>query len=142
MLLDARPPKTAIAGKTSHPRLKTGRGNATPISVSMRACSLAEVKPASLIRRYAVSFVVWTAVGAFLVSQRSLFSVSAGTAFHLRSSLAANFPSVWFWALMTPVVFALTQRFPLQRGAWHTNLVLHGLFSLGFESDIWVPGRT
>lgn len=93
--------------------------------------TLAEAKPASLVRRYAVSFVVWTAVGAFLVSQRYLFSVSAGTVFNLRSSLAANFPSVWFWALMTPLVFALTQRFPLQRGAWRTNLVLHGLFSLG-----------
>jgi hypothetical protein len=80
----------------------------------------------------ALAFVVWTAVGAFFVSQRYLFALSVGARFDLVSSAIANFPSVWLWAVITPLIMELSRRFPLQGGDWHKYLLFHFLLSLGF----------
>jgi len=95
-----------------------------------------------------VAFVVWTAVGAFFISQRYLFALSVGARFELVSSAIANFPSVWLWATITPLIMELSHRFPLHRGSWRKYLPLHFLLSLGFGvADVsldrliawWIP---
>ena len=83
-------------------------------------------------RRLALAFAAWTAVGAFLVAQRYLFDVSLGARFDLFASLVQNLPSVWLWALITPLIMNLSRLFPLQSGKWHKNLVFHFLFGLAF----------
>jgi len=96
----------------------------------------------------AIAFLVWTAVGAFLISQRYLFALSVGARFNLFSSAVANFPSVWLWAAITPLIVEFSRRFPLPGNAWRRHLLFHFLLSLVFAlADVsldsllswWIP---
>ena len=103
--------------------------------------SSSEVK--SWARTFAIAFAIWTAVGAFIISQRYLFALSVAARFDFFASAAMNFASIWLWALMTPAIIALAHRFPLHAGSWQRNLVLHFLFSVAFAAadvclDTWV----
>src|SRR5262252_6942841 len=96
----------------------------------------------------AIAFLVWTAVGVFLISQRYLFALSVGARFNLFSSVVANFPSVWLWAAITPLIVEFSRRFPLPGNAWRRHLLFHFLLSLVFAlADVsldsllswWIP---
>lgn len=121
-----------------------------PLAAETRVlcASMTPSSPMRWPRGLALAFAAWTAVGVFLVAQRYLFDVSLRARFDLFASLVQNLPSVWLWALITPLIMNLSRQFPLQRGEWQKNLVFHFLFSFAFLSgDVlldmlvakWIP---
>ncbi len=63
-------------------------------------------------------FGAWTFVGALSLASRTLTPLALGRPLPPPDVLASVLVSVWLWALMTPAIFALTERFPLDGTRW------------------------
>lgn len=75
------------------------------------------------------SFVAWTLTGVFLLG-RELIRVGAGTRGPVGwLEVAAEFESLWLWALITPVIVGAAAALTLERGLRARSLALHGLFA-------------
>ena len=60
----------------------------------------------------------WTFVGAMSLASRTLTPLALGRPLPPPDVLASVLVSVWLWALLTPAIFALTERFPLDGTRW------------------------
>jgi two-component system LytT family sensor kinase len=78
----------------------------------------------------AIIFGAWTLLGVFGVSEGILRAYLSHKP-HL-VHVAAFLQCSWQWALFTPLVFRLSERFPVERRRWLWNLPLHFVFLLGF----------
>ena len=84
------------------------------------------------LRTFAVVFLAWTVVGLFFFSQgltQKYFSHDPTPWWHY---LLTWLIGVYISALLTPVIFALGRRFPIERRKWPRRTALHLLFSLVF----------
>ncbi len=84
----------------------------------------------SLPLKAAIIFGAWSLLAVFGL----LEGILRGYVSHQTHLLhvAAFFQCCWQWALFTPVIFWLSDRFPLDRRGWLRTFPLHLVFMLGF----------
>jgi hypothetical protein len=85
----------------------------------------AAASPAGNRPRWGLILGLWTAYGLLQSAQVHLTSSLRGSAIPWSTSLLLQMPQAYMWALMTPVIVWLGRRFPLARGQWIGNAVLH-----------------
>ena len=86
-------------------------------------------------RRALLIFLAWTTVGAVAALQSLVGARASGRHLQPWDFYLSIFQSCWAWALFTPVVFAATERFPLERRtARHVGVHL-SLFVLTWVLD-------
>jgi two-component system LytT family sensor kinase len=89
------------------------------------------VKPAlrgvlrNLLRNYARYFLIWTVFGLFLFTQGLLQKLSSHDPTPWWHYLASWLTGVYLWALLTPAVIWLSNRFPIARRNWLRRVALH-----------------
>jgi two-component system, LytTR family, sensor kinase len=84
------------------------------------------------LRRYAIYFLAWTALGVFYSTQgltQKRFSNDPTPSWHY---LASWLTSVYIWAFLTPFILRAGRRFPFERRNWLRRTSLHLLFSVCF----------
>jgi two-component system LytT family sensor kinase len=83
-------------------------------------------------RRYLASFAIWTAFGLFMWSQDFARSHYFGDPTPWWHGLVTWLIGVWTDALATPWVFALADRYPVERARWPRNVAIHFAASIAF----------
>ena len=83
-------------------------------------------------REWSVMLAVWTAMGAFTLTQAWLASHFGPRPAPTTYEIVWTAESMWLWALFTPPMFWLAARFPLERGTWRRHLPAHAAAALGF----------
>ncbi|QSQ27690.1 sensor histidine kinase [Pyxidicoccus parkwayensis] len=81
-----------------------------------------------------VVFTLWTLVGTFTVVEGCVSRLLRGRPLAPWRDLIIPQTNVWLWALLTPSIFWLARRLPLERGAWKRNAALHVLLGLGYAA--------
>jgi signal transduction histidine kinase len=87
-----------------------------------------------VLRRYAAAFAIWTGLGLFLWSQDLARATYFGDPTPWWRSLASWLVGVWINALATPWVFALAERFPIERARWLRRSALHLAASVAYAA--------
>jgi two-component system, LytTR family, sensor kinase len=85
------------------------------------------------LRRYALYVLIWTAIGLFFFSQaiaQKLVSRESTPWWHY---LVSWMVGVNIWAIVTPGLLWLGNRFPIERRNWLRRTALHLLFSIGIS---------
>lgn len=82
-------------------------------------------------KSYGISFLLWSLMGAFIIGQRYLFSLTAGIGYDLPAAALAVLPSMWTWALLSPLILQFAHWLPMDRGHLGRNLALHVLLAVG-----------
>lgn len=119
----------------------------------MQSERTAPLFPAWSWRRGALIFAGWTLVGVMGLSYAWFSSVMGSRPPPTLRAWVDGFVGVWIWALMTPLIFAWCERYPLVRpriarsGAAHLALFVAfwaGEVALGSLTAPWLapPGRT
>lgn len=99
------------------------------------------------LRRAGVVFlfagIAWTVVGAVSVTQYLSQVIARGTPFDWAVGFLAPMTSVWLWALMTPAIFLLSDRFRFTRETWLRVLLIHTGWAVTFSVvdvaiDTWI----
>lgn len=72
-----------------------------------------------------VTFAIATAVGLALAIQTVLAMASFGRAIPWFAAILNLVRESWLWALLVPLVFALSRKFPLHNEAWWKSLTAH-----------------
>lgn len=81
--------------------------------------------------KWALIFGAWTLVGLFMTSQSYVRNLRAGhTVDWVKLLFMLELPFAYLWALFTPLLFRLAERFPLERRRWLKNMLVHLLASL------------
>jgi len=92
-------------------------------------------------RAWLLIFGGWTLFGFFFACQNIIYSAYFGRPIALEQTLFSWLSCAYLWALLTPFVINLAQRFPLERKTIWRNLLIHlaisGLLSL-FQLTIYV----
>jgi two-component system, LytTR family, sensor kinase len=79
----------------------------------------------SIPRQLGLSFVAWTVVAVLAYARIPLHALATGrTPPPFRTALE-GFVSCWIWALFTPAILWLAQRYPLDRRSWPKNGAIH-----------------
>jgi signal transduction histidine kinase len=92
---------------------------------------------------WAVSFGVWTLVA--LAASGSIYELnrSRGYPMSFTSVFGLELSQILTYAPLTPLVFALAIRFPIQRGNWARRSLLHLSFAIAFSiAHITLRGMT
>jgi Zn-dependent protease with chaperone function len=88
------------------------------------------------VRRRWIKFVLifggWTLFGLFFTSQEYLRLAYAGRPVVLGRLAAGWLASAYLWAILTPLVFHLARRFPLESGRLSKNIPIHCAASVVF----------
>ncbi len=94
----------------------------------------------SPLRRFAIGFAVWTAVGLVSVQAAATSLAVAGKEMSWRFHLVTCLASVWIWALYTPLIMAAARRWPvLGRGRRLRNFAPHVLMVPALTAlDAWL----
>src|SRR5512140_3653061 len=86
-------------------------------------------------RRFALqlgyALAAWTAVALLSGLRGPLYALSVGRALPPARALLEPLVSCWIWALLTPPMLWLAERFPLDRRAWRLSLPVHVAGALG-----------
>lgn len=83
--------------------------------------------------RWIKAFIGWTAVGIFGAAQSYLYRRSLTELRLPRFSLWQELSSVWIWALFTPPIMRVAERYPLGRPHLARRFALHGAAALLFS---------
>jgi sensor histidine kinase YesM len=75
--------------------------------------------------KWVLAFGCWTLFGLFFASQEIVRYSFAGRPFELGKMLTAWLTSAYIWAAMTPLIFYLARRFPLERNRWRLSIFIH-----------------
>jgi two-component system LytT family sensor kinase len=77
-------------------------------------------------------FVVaaWTLIAAFDFTRDAVAYLAGMARAPSRADVVLGLESVWLWAALTPVIFALAERFPIERARWIRRLAIHGAFAV------------
>ena len=76
-------------------------------------------------RIWAVGFVMWTVLALLSATGAHVYTASIGSPESWAQLLTWNLLISTVWSLLTPVVYALSRRFTLDRSNWTTSLPLH-----------------
>ena len=91
-----------------------------------------------MLRRYAASFAVWTAIGVFFCSQDIARNTYFGDVTPWWRTALSWLVGVWVTAALTPAVLALAERFPLGRKHGLRHAALHVVLSAVFAAIVIV----
>ena len=88
--------------------------------------------------RVGVSVVLWTLFGLFLGSQTYLAYKRSDMPIGWQRVFALELAYAYVWALLTPLVLLLANRYPIVRERWLRNLLVHLLASvvIGFGTRV------
>jgi len=76
-------------------------------------------------RQLMLSFLGWTAIAILAYARVPLHALAVGrTPPPLRGALE-GFVSCWIWALFTPAILWLAQRYPVERRSWPRSVAVH-----------------
>ncbi|MGE5048384.1 MAG: sensor histidine kinase [Deltaproteobacteria bacterium] len=79
-------------------------------------------------KQLGVAFCAWTALALLFYARFPLQALATGQ----KVSIAIEpLISCWMWALITPAILALAERFPLERGKRGVNAAIHAAAALG-----------
>jgi two-component system LytT family sensor kinase len=76
-------------------------------------------------RAWLLIFGGWTLFGCFFASQNLIFDAYVGRPFALEQTLVGWLSCAYLWALLTPFVINLAQRFPFEKSSIWRNLPIH-----------------
>ncbi len=100
---------------------------------SSQAVSVPAPRAPKLSRQaWGIIFAAWTLLGLINCGQFLLFTLVANRPPARFGDFSLTLVNMWLWALFTPSIFWLAWRFPLERGVWLRNVLLHVLVSLGY----------
>jgi len=77
------------------------------------------------LRNYPLYFLIWTIIGVFFFSQRLSQKFFSHDPTPWRYYLVAELVSVYVWALLTPAIFWLGRRFPIERRNLARRIAFH-----------------
>jgi two-component system LytT family sensor kinase len=80
--------------------------------------------------KLALIWGIWTLIALFFSGQIYFMSLIADIREEMSSPFFAQFSYCYLWALATPLVIWLAQRFPIERQRWHRSLLIHILSGL------------
>lgn len=80
--------------------------------------------------QWLLSFLLWTLIGLIFFGQSYFFSYVAGQNFPVFSRLIFELTNAYAWALLSPVLFFLARRFPIEKPAVFSRIVLHVFLSI------------
>jgi two-component system, LytTR family, sensor kinase len=83
----------------------------------------------SRVRRYALYFLAWTLVGVFFFSESLTQSLITRDPTRWWGLLASRVVGIYVLAALSPIIFWLGRRFPIERKFWLRRVGLHLLFS-------------
>lgn len=87
-----------------------------------------------------ILILAWTGFGLVATAQHHLtFSLSRGIELPWSRSLLLMMPVAMCWAVATPLILRLGQRFPISRTRWRTSLAVHLTACTGFILLLVVP---
>jgi signal transduction histidine kinase len=116
-------PSKASANGDRRPVITPMPARARPAPVETH---VEQPNPLTRGRVWALSIVFWTLWGFYSANQTALFiKVSGRDPVEFAELLRGSLASAWVWALCTPVILWLAQRFRIERGNWRTRLPLH-----------------
>src|SRR5271157_4906463 len=76
-------------------------------------------------RIWAIGFVLWTVLALLSATGAHVYTASICSPESWPQLLTWNLLICTVWSLLTPVVYALSRRFTLDRSNWTTSLPLH-----------------
>jgi two-component system, LytTR family, sensor kinase len=85
------------------------------------------------LRRYALYFLIWTVIGLFFFSQAIAQKFVSHEPTPWWHYLVSWMVGVNLWAILTPSLLWLGNRFPIDRRNWLRRTALHFLFSIGIS---------
>jgi signal transduction histidine kinase len=83
--------------------------------------------------KFGLIFGGWTLFGLFFTSQEYIRMAYAGRPIDVRRLFVAWLGSAYVWAVLTPFVFNLARRFPLESGRLSKNIPIHVAASVFFS---------
>src|SRR5689334_21271180 len=79
----------------------------------------------------AIIFATWTLIGFLTGNRHYLVAPPAGGGGQWGEAVLAILVSyAWPWAMVTPLIFYLVDRFPLRQGRFGRHLMFHSAFGL------------
>ena len=111
--------------------------------------------PPRLLLQLAYALAAWTAVAVLAGLRDPLYALSMGRALPPARLMVEPLVNCWVWALLTPTMLWLADRFPLDRRRWRASLAVHaagalcavgvsavltfhGLAWLGHEAELFI----
>lgn len=88
--------------------------------------------------RWALIFGAWTLLGLFICSQEFVLRARLRRPIQIGELLAVGFGLCYLWALATPLIFWLIDRFKIERENWLRHSLVHVLASLLLSVSIKV----
>src|SRR5258706_277084 len=82
------------------------------------------------ILRWIVILGSWTVFGLFMAWESYFQFARSGKPISWDSALFGEMIYAYLWAILTPLIFRLASRFPLERGRWVTSGSLHLVLSI------------
>jgi signal transduction histidine kinase len=84
----------------------------------------------STARQFAWVFACWTLIALTAALSEAVYLHAVGREIDWLQVLRRPLTEQWIWAALTPIVFWLARRVPLERGRLASGLALHALFFL------------
>ena len=84
------------------------------------------------VRRYALYFLAWTLVGVFFFSESLTQGLILRDPTPWWGQLASRMEGIYVLAALSPIIFWLGRRFPIERKFWIRRVMWHLLFSAVF----------
>jgi len=81
--------------------------------------------PRRWLFRQAVNFSLWSVFAVYMVLQEHYTTMFLGTKITWRYLISGEFEYAYLWALLTPVMLWLADRFPLDQRGWYRMAPVH-----------------
>ena len=83
-------------------------------------------------QNWAIAFVVWTIIGLSFASRSYFTAYRAGTAVDWKEVVSGYLIDFYIWGAVSPLIFRLARRFPIERGKAASRIALHFIISVIF----------
>jgi signal transduction histidine kinase len=84
--------------------------------------------------RWGLGLGIWTVVGLFDACQMALYHAYQGYDMPWPRVLFIGLFDWYYWALLTPVIFFVARRFPVEHGRWMWHLPVHAAAAIFFAT--------
>lgn len=83
-------------------------------------------------QNWAAGFAIWTVIGLSFASRSYFTAYRAGTAVDWKEVISGYLIDFYIWGAVSPLIFSLARRFPIERGKAAGRIALHFAVSLIF----------